>query len=69
MLEGIYTENLAFSIAFRVSEKLLKALFGKFLGELLDRLSCLIKRLQEALIEIPAKRGERLLYECCKESC
>jgi len=50
-----------FSIAFRVSEKLHKALFGKFLGALFDRLSCLIKRLQEALLEILAKRAERLI--------
>ena len=50
-----------FSIAIKVSEKLHKALFGKFLGALFDRLSCLIKRLQEVLLEILAKRAERLI--------
>jgi hypothetical protein len=57
-----------FSIAFRVSEKLHKALFGKFLGALFDRLSCLIKRLQEALMKIPAKRGERLLKSAARKA-
>jgi hypothetical protein len=50
-----------FSIAFRVSEKLLKALFGKLLEALIDRQSCFIKNLQEALLEILAKRAERLI--------
>ena len=52
-----------FSIALRASEKLHKALFGKFLRALFDRLSCLIKRLQEALLEILAKRAARKAAE------